>query len=138
MDLPERADQVSAHLGEVAADGRVRATDQHIIPTGPSRSRQDGAGDFPQAAAGAVADDRIADLLGTGETDADQRRVALLVLPLAGLQEKARGALAARLGRAQEIGAFGEYVQTNGNRRWRRRDRAVMALHGCLRRCHAV
>ena len=62
--------------------------------------------DLPQAAADAVADDRIADFLGHREADAGRWRRRPPVLALARLKHEIALMLAASLGGGDEIGAF--------------------------------
>ena len=80
-------------------------SDQHVIPAGFAVFRQDQPGHFAQAAFGAVARDGVADLLGTGESDAGGR---IVIVARAGLHHHARRALTAGAGGGEEIGAFGQ------------------------------
>src|SRR5688572_6318529 len=104
------------HLGESAAElvGQRRiialdsagAANQDMIGAGYALLRQDRAGEGAEAAFHAVADDRSADLLGDGETDA---LGGIGVSAVANQQDKARhGCATACIGR-EKVGALANY-----------------------------
>ena len=126
--------QIVQQVPEVARCGDFRPADQYVIPACAAFKGQDGAGNFAQAALGAVAGHRVSDLFGAGETDADGGAV---VVAVARLQHETFGSLLARPRRGQEIGALGDGLQTNGNRRWRVTG-ALMGALWCLRRFHNI
>ena len=68
----KRGRKVAAKLAEAALDP-AGAADQHMVGAGQPLGRHEFAGEGSKAALHAIADDRIADLLGDGETNAHHR-----------------------------------------------------------------
>lgn len=107
MRLGERSAEIGLQFGKVTCGGQVTSPNQYIVEPVPAKFGQSQAGDFPQAPLGAVAGDGIADLLGTGKSDAYAPR--FLGGPCTVLQCKRRCSDTPRPRRCQEIGALGQY-----------------------------
>ena len=113
MDSGQRADDLAAQIVEGSGQ-RLDARNQHIIMAGLGQRAVRQPHGFAQAAADAVANDGIADLLGDGEAETGRfracrrwRRYRLVHLrPLAGLQHETALMLAAALGGGEEVGAL--------------------------------
>jgi hypothetical protein len=113
VDAVEGLSKVVEQAVERAVGGGVAAADQDVVPAGAAGLWQDQAGDLAQAALGAGAGDRVADLAGAGEADADLARFAAVAC----LQDEGGGRLAQGARRAEEVGAVAECRQRGRGRR---------------------
>ena len=73
-ERPQRRGQVVAERRERPRGGRAGAADQHVVPARPAGLGHHRAGGGAQPALGAVARDGVAELLRTGEADANRGR----------------------------------------------------------------
>lgn len=113
--------QIASHLSEFAGGGHVFAPDQHIVPSRLTVVWQRKAGDFAQAAFGAVAGYGIANFFGTGEPHVNSR---VIVVAIPSLKQKRFSALTPLVVAGKELfaclhGLDGLGHHANGNRRWR-------------------
>ncbi len=83
--------QIGLHLCKVAGGGDLFAPNEDVIPTCVSVCRQCEAGDFAQAAFGAVARNGIANFFGAREANVDDW---IIVVAVSGLKQECFGALA--------------------------------------------
>ncbi len=100
----ERLAEIGAELREIALHPAVTA-DQHVIGAADAVIGKDVSGERAKAALHAVADDRVADLLGDGEADPHG---GIGVASVADQQHEARHGLPPARVRRQEILAAGE------------------------------
>jgi len=91
--------EISAQGGEVAGGGLAFATDQDVIMSGLCTCGQFHTRDFPQTPFGAIARDRVADLLGACETDAGR----IVITAIANLKDKTGRGDATRAGGGQKF-----------------------------------
>jgi hypothetical protein len=98
----EGAGELLSQLAEIALDS-AGAADQHMVGPGKAPGGQKLSGERAQAALHAVANDRAADLLGDGETDAHR---LIRVLPLADEQDETGRRHATAAVRGKKVGAL--------------------------------
>jgi len=120
MQDVEGQEEIGLQLGEHQVGCRVFAADEHIIVASHTMFRKRQSRNFAQAAFRTVARDGVADLFGTGETNADQGRInAFIRTTPAHLQDKTGfGHMGGPAG-ALKIRALGQDHYARRNRRRR-------------------
>lgn len=120
MDTLHGPFQIPQHFGIGMNGGHLRSSDQHVIPTGTPKRRQNLGGDGPQTTFGPVAHNGVTDLLGASESNT-QRPVVRGLATVACLQGERSCAGPSSPCRAQKVSALPQNLRAWAfGLRWRR------------------